>query len=72
MTQNVVTVRGRTVTEVEAAGKSLAQANARRQTAMTQLATAVRSAAAQGIAETELARQAGVDRMTIRRMLGKR
>lgn len=35
------------------------------------LAAAVRSAAEQGFTEVELARQAGVDRLTIRRMLGK-
>ena len=72
MTQNVVTVRGRTMTEVEAAAKELAQIRARQQAVWQRVATAVRSAADQGIPETELARQAGVDRMTIRRMLGKR
>ena len=60
------------MTEVEKVGRQLAQANARRDKAMAALTAVVRSAAEQGTAETELARQAGVDRMTIRRMLGKR
>lgn len=59
-------------TEVEKVGRQLRQANERRDKAMAALAAVVRSAAGQGVPETELARQAGVDRMTIRRMLGKR
>lgn len=59
------------MTEVEQQGRALAKANTRRQLVMTRLTTVVRAAAEQGTPETELARQAGVDRMTIRRMLGK-
>ena len=59
-------------TEVEKAGRLLKQANLRREKAMSALTAAVRTAADQAVPETELARQAGVDRMTIRRMLGKR
>lgn len=60
------------ITEVEKVGRLLKQANARRDKAMAALTAVVRTAAEQRVPETELARQAGVDRMTIRRMLGKR
>ena len=60
------------MTEVEVAGRQLKRANQARSVAMEKLSAAVRDAAAQGVAETELARQAGVDRMTVRRILGKR
>lgn len=60
------------MTEVEQSGRRYRQAVIRRAKAMDELRAMVRSAAEQGVAETELARQAGVDRMTVRRMLGKR
>jgi DNA-binding IclR family transcriptional regulator len=59
-------------TEVERVGRRYRQAVTRREDAMAALRVVVRSAAEQGVSETELARQAGVDRMTVRRMLGKR
>lgn len=59
------------MTEVEEQGQRLARARIAEGEAKQDLRAAVRSAAEQGTPETELARQAGVDRMTIRRMLGK-
>lgn len=59
------------MTEVEQTGRAVAQANARRDKAMARLTAAVRSAAEQGVSESELTRQAGVNRATIRKMLGK-
>lgn len=59
------------MTAVEKCGRRLKQAVARRDEAMAQLRSVVQSAAGQGVPETELARQSGVDRTTVRRMLGK-
>jgi DNA invertase Pin-like site-specific DNA recombinase len=64
--------RGGLVTEVEQFGRRYHQAVVRRAKAMDELRAVVISAAEKGVPETELARQAGVDRMTVRRMLGKR
>lgn len=49
-----------------------AVANDKRQEARDALRASVVRAAAQGVPETTLAKEAGVDRMTIREWLGKR
>ena len=59
------------MTEVERVGRALARARASVETQWAALGAVVRSAAEQGVPEAELARQAGVDRMTIRRLRGK-
>lgn len=59
------------MTEVEQQGRRLARARATQQQVMEGLRVVVRAAAASGVSESELARQAGVDRMTIRKILGK-
>lgn len=59
------------MTEVEQVAKRYQRAAAQREAAMLALRSAVRSAAEQGVSEAELARQAGVTRMTVRKMLGK-
>jgi hypothetical protein len=58
--------------QLEQRARALKAANKRRETAMSGLTAVVRSAAELGIPETQLAELAGVDRMTVRRMLGKR
>jgi hypothetical protein len=57
--------------EIEQYARALAAANKRRETAMRHLSGAVRSAAEFGVPETQLSKLAGVDRMTVRKMLGK-
>lgn len=59
------------MTEVEQVGAKVAQTRRRLARDMAALAAVVRTAAEQGVPDTELARQAGVARDTIRRMLGK-
>lgn len=56
------------MTEVEQYGQAYARAKAAERRAMAQLVTVVRSAAELGVPETELARQAGVARNTVRAM----
>ena len=52
-------------------GRRFARARAQRETAREALAEAVRAAVAGGMTEVEAARRAGVDRLTVRRWLGK-
>lgn len=54
-----------------AAGAALAEARAQRADIAARLAALVQQAHAQGMPETRIARAAGVDRMTVRRYLGK-
>lgn len=53
------------------AGKAFAAARDRERLAAAALHEAIRAAVAQGMSESEAARVAGVDRMTVRRALGK-
>lgn len=56
---------------VDAGQQWISAREAERQAATT-VYREIQQAAAEGIAETEIARLAGVDRMTVRRALGKR
>lgn len=55
-------------TEVEEAGRRLAQARRAEDKAIAALAAVVRSASEQGVPDTVLARQAGLNRNTIKRL----
>jgi len=59
------------LTGLNMAARSAAAARARERTAMDALADAVRESVAAGMSEVEAARTAGVQRMTVRRWLGK-
>jgi hypothetical protein len=58
--------------QIRKAGRALVLANKRREDVMIRLTACVQAAAELGVPETQLAELAGVDRMTVRRMLGKR
>lgn len=60
------------MTALERAARAYSKAQAARDEARDALADAVRHAAADGMAEAEIARVAGVNRMTVRAWLGKR
>lgn len=53
------------------AGKTFAVARDKQQQASARLYEAIRLAVMEGMSESEAARVAGVDRMTVRRALGK-
>jgi DNA invertase Pin-like site-specific DNA recombinase len=53
-------------------GKQFRAATDRRKALSAKLYEAIRQAVANGMTESEAARVAGVDRMTVRRALGKR
>jgi DNA invertase Pin-like site-specific DNA recombinase len=53
------------------AGQAWSRAKQRERNAMMNLYEAIREASAEGMPETQIARAAGVDRMTVRRALGK-
>ena len=57
--------------ELRKAGKAFAAARDRERLAAATLHEAIRKAVADGMSESEAARVAGVDRMTVRRALGK-
>jgi DNA invertase Pin-like site-specific DNA recombinase len=52
-------------------GKQFRAATERRKAISVELHAAIRAAVADGMSESEAARVAGVDRMTVRRALGK-
>ena len=56
---------------LERAGRHAARAKAARDAAFEELAAKVREAIAAGLTEVDAARLAGVDRMTVRRWVGK-
>ena len=53
-------------------GKQFKAATERRKAISAELHAAIRAAVAEGMSEVEAAKVAGVDRMTVRRALGKR
>ncbi|MCG5431252.1 helix-turn-helix domain-containing protein [Mycobacterium sp. MYCO198283] len=63
-----------TYTEQErrAHGRKLARARAAQAEALRFAAVLARSARAEGVPETQIAEELGVDRMTVRRWIGKR
>lgn len=61
-----------TEARLAAAGAALAESRAQRHDIAARLADLVRQAHAEGMPETRIARTAGIDRMTVRRYLGKR
>lgn len=58
--------------ELEQIGKRWAKARKAERTVAAQMYAVIKSAADVGIPEAEIARLAGVDRMTVRKALGKR
>jgi hypothetical protein len=58
--------------QLRKAARALVLANKRREDVMNRLTACVRVAAELGVPETQLSKLAGVDRMTVRKMLGKR
>ncbi len=60
------------VEDLDIAGRRYAAARARLAQMRAEVDAAVKSAAADGTSETEIARRVGVDRMTVRKTLGKR
>jgi len=60
------------VSRLEAAGKRWNAARKKERELAAELYEAIREAVAGGMSEAEAARVAGVDRMTVRRALGKR
>ena len=58
--------------ELEQIGKRWDKARKAERTVAAQMYAVIKSAANIGIAEAEIARLAGVDRMTVRKALGKR
>jgi DNA-binding GntR family transcriptional regulator len=58
--------------DVARAGKRWAKAKASEREAMTALYEAIRAASTAGLTEVSISELAGVDRMTVRRALGKR
>lgn len=65
-------ITGDPVHRLQAAGAWLAAVRAEQAQAMTYLADVVRAVVPGEVPEAQAARVAGVDRMTVRRMLGKR
>lgn len=65
-------ITGDPVHRLQAAGAWLAACRAEQAQAMTYLADVVRAVVPGEVPEAQAARVAGVDRMTVRRMLGKR
>lgn len=65
-------VQGVKVDELAAAGRAWARAKDRERERMEELYAAIVAYCADGGSEAEAARIAGVDRMTVRRALGKR
>lgn len=59
------------MSDLQKAGKAFATARDRERQAAAQLHEAIRLAVLEGMSESEAARVAGVDRMTVRRALGK-
>lgn len=57
--------------DLQKAGKAFAVARDRERLAAAKLHEAIRLAVADGMSESKAARVAGVDRMTVRRALGK-
>lgn len=57
--------------ELVKAGKAWARARERERAAAAAMYEAIRQAVEAGLSEVEAARQAGCDRMTVRRALGK-
>jgi DNA invertase Pin-like site-specific DNA recombinase len=60
------------MSRLEAAGKRWNAAREKERALAVELYEAIREAVAGGMTEVEAARVAGVDRMTVRRALGKR
>jgi DNA invertase Pin-like site-specific DNA recombinase len=58
-------------TDLDKAARALRSARARLDEAMATAEQAALTANAAGVAETEIARKVGVNRMTVRRWLGK-
>jgi transposase len=60
------------MSELAKIGKQFRAATDRRKAIAVQLHAAIRAAVADGMSEMQAAKVAGVDRMTVRRALGKR
>lgn len=58
-------------TDLDRAGRRYTAARVRVAQVRHEVNDAIRAAVAEGMPETEAARRAGVDRMTVRRVLGK-
>lgn len=58
-------------TALEVAGRAYARSVEQAETRRQRLAEAIRTAAANGLSEYEISRQANVSRMTVRKALGK-